>query len=491
VVDEAMRTFGAAAAERRIGLLVVLLLSSIDSRWGRALGQAQQLPPTSKSVDVIPIKDFDVQIAVIENRGIQQHEVSIIVTEWLNDSYRKSLTEFGYTVENGYAAFDSVGLRYNTAADGGAGDGATRRRLRTRHTIGQEQRDLQGGVLYTAKFTGGVVFSKYNGGGAVAEGTVKSVPENDVLYIQQLTLFDDQALADRLRASEYETLGDQVLYATAFLNAVAVPVEEEPRRSRLEGVIIGAIVVAGIAFLFLLAAVTWAYRLETKQDAYKVNGMRGGNSSKKQRLAASNEMDKTDTDTMLDETPEKMPPPMVIQDDDPHYPDSVISDSMVSGSVVSEDVSASLSQYYRSGMGSSNNSQKNQYRSSMLSDAGSVSSMESYGYSIDAGVMPLPTEVSLGGSDSGNRIGGLPIEPPGLDGGLETDEESSAQDVNLPDLNKELGHLMDINLTSMDDVSAADDNSFEFSNQDNPDDILSDVESRVDPVLEQRRKIDG
>lgn len=363
-------------------------------------------------VDLVHLIPFDVQIAVTENKGIQQHEVSNIVTTWLNDSFREKLWELGFTEANSYAAFDSVVLFNN-----------------------DDNRRLQQGELYTAKFRGGAVFSRDE------VSRIFSVPKEDVILIQQAALLNDVSLANRLRASRIESLGAVVADVNAFMNPL-IDSSGSSTRLNLEVIIIGAIVVACVAFVFLLSAVFWAYRYDrNKQEAYK------------------NYPDRTDTSTAQDESPEKalsQYPPVEIADS--NYPESVISDSVVSGSVLSEDISASLSQYYKSGMGRVSSSA---YRgSAMLSDAGSVSSMESYGYSVDAATAnPLPTEVSLKGDDDNHeRIGGLPIGPVGTPG-VDSDIEDDLDDVQIPDLDKEL-KILDIQLTpSTDGPSDADSSS--------------------------------
>lgn len=406
-----------------LGAAVVLLCSSrcVSGNHLRGRRILTEDGVTRGMVDLVHLIPFNVQIAVTMNIGIQQHEVSSIVTGWLNDSFREQLLAMGYTEANSYAAFDSVVLFNNNDDD----------------ENDRQRRNLQQGELYTAKFRGGAVFSR-------DEITrTRSVPKDDVLLMQQKTLLNDGALANRLRASRIESLGAVVADVNAFLN----PLTETSSSSgslHLESIIIGAIVVASVAFLFLLGAVYWAYRYDRqKQEAYKHAHNRS--------LSAGGVGDRTDTSTARDETtPEMLYPPVMEIADASNYPESVISDSVVSGSVVSEDISASLSQYYKAGMGRVASSS---YRgSAMLSDAGSVSSMESYGYSIDAGTaIPLPSEVSLkGGCDEGDgvndsqeRIGGLPVAP-GLDSDIDDDEV--VEDVQIPDLYKEL-KMLDIQLT--------------------------------------------
>jgi hypothetical protein len=163
----------------------------------------------------------------------------------------------------------------------------------------------------------------------------------------------------------------------------------------------------------------------------------------KEHTSKPSHQDRTDSETGADDSPEKIHPrhayPAVIGGDDmkadTNYPESVISDSLIDGSVISEDISTSLSQYYKSGMGRAGitNSDYARSNSGMLNDAGSVSSMESYGYSLDEGMStPMPSEAPY--KKDRERIGGLPVEP------------DLGDDVQIPDLDKELADL-DIKLT--------------------------------------------
>ena len=174
------------------------------------------------------------------------------------------------------------------------------------------------------------------------------------------------------------------------------------------------------------------------------------------------QIDRTDSDTDKDETPEKIRkapstsssperpnhfyPAIIGGEEEGDYPESVISDSLVSGSLISEDISTSLSQYYRAGMGRIS---KADYArgGGLLDDAGSVSSMESYGYSLDGGATAVATIKD--NCEGGERIGGLPVAPAAAYDESDT-YDNMVDDVQIPDLDKELADL-DIKLSPSDD----------------------------------------
>lgn len=445
-------------------------------------------------VDLVHLIPFDVQIAVTINMGIQTYEVLNIVTDWFNQAYNEQLAIFGYTNDNQYAEFNSVVLFDNMPQ-------------RQRYTQSNNNN------LFTAKFRGGAVFTRD------ANHTM-SIPENDVLVIQQNVLLNDSGLLLLLQQSTEATgLGQYVIDVNAYLNPSDTSdsnsnndgtTNTSSNNSGLDVVIVVAIVIAIIAFLFLLGAIIWAYRFDrANRDAYLSSNLKDqstilGSPSSTKRSSnnnnSSNLNDKTtsETETVNDpDTPERihrstiviegspnsvnnssvpnlnnsnhlmMYPTMIggggggangkdqLQlpmsdvnnrhdaEDDENYPESVISDSVVSGSAISEDISTSLSQYYRAGMGKADLYGRS---NGMLSDAGSVSSMESYGYSLDGGMsMAIPTEIPFQQQRERQRIGGLPIEPDAIattnshDGSIF--DERSMDDVQILDLDKELSNL--------------------------------------------------
>ena len=396
-------------------------------------------------VDLVHLVPFDVQIAVTVDWGIEMHEVNNLVTDWMNQAYRSKLEEFGYTEENRYAEFDSVVLFDNS---GGTGSSNSGNLLRSR-------RHLQNaaGELYTAKFRGGAVFTR-------SAVRTKSVPANDVLLIQQVTLLNDTALTVMLQESSVLGFGPSVVDVNAFLNPNKDTTEEDGGDDELELVIVVAISVACVAFVFLLGAIVWAYLYDrSHREAFRTEKVTG----QQQRASSNNNIDRTDSDTANDDTPEKASRPVVDADhsypaviggdaSQHDYPDSVISDSLVSGSLVSEDISTSLSQYYRAGMGRIAKADYGRSAScGLLDDAGSVSSMESYGYSLDGGAtatVVMPDAIVVGGDTTDvERIGGLPVAPDGAAGGGADVDDYDMEDVQIPDLDKELANL-DIKLSS-------------------------------------------
>lgn len=411
-------------------------LRTLADKQGDELSQAEEDTSVSAAqtnsrglVDLIHLVPFDVQIAVTVDNGIETHEVANIVTTWMNDAFAAQLTAFGYTEEFRYAEFDTVVLFNND-------EPSNRRRRRLQ----------SGGELFTARFRGGAVFSR-------DETRNKSIPENDVLLIQQATLLNDTSLAERLQSSSALGLGSAVVDVNAFLNPVSSTASTSgtdatnTQGSGLAIVIVVAIGVACVAFLFLLGAVIWAYRFDSSnREAYLVKErslVHGGGGG------GAGSPDRTDSDTAYDnDSPERIRavhversthayPTMIGGDDgDNGYPESVISDSIVSGSVMSEDISTSLSQYYRAGMGKTSGSSDYGRGGGLLSDAGSVSSMESYGYSLDGGMSAVvPTDGPY--KKERERIGGLPVEPDDMADNYETNME----DVQIPDLDQELANL--------------------------------------------------
>jgi hypothetical protein len=445
-------------------------------------GATEDADKTDKGVDLVHLIPFEVQVAVTSNMGIQTYEVSNIVTAWLNDAYVEQLALFGYSEENHYAEFNSVVLFNNE-----------KNSTRTRKTQG-------GGALFIAQFRGGVVFSRD------LVNRTKSVPENDVLVIQQTALSNDTGLLTLLQqATDATGLGNAVVDVNAFLDPNPSSVNntnESSEKSDLDVVIIVAILVACVAFLFLLGAIIWAYRFDRiHRDAFLVkNHARSRPSTHSTGPMIQDKTSETDTDRdnesperiravverssgSLPTSPDPIYPAMIGGDnaEDNDYPESVISDSVGPGSAISEDISTSLSQYYRAGMGKADYGRS----TGLLSDAGSVSSMESYGYSLDGGMSMIPTEIPY--QRERQRIGGLPIEPDHLVIG-DSSCHDSMDDVQIPDLDKELSNL-DIKL--LPNENHADGET--YSQQDLEDYQMQDLEemgklgSSIPPLVSKSR----
>lgn len=58
-------------------------------------------------IKLIDLTDFDVQIGVTENQGIQIFEVTEIVTRWMNTVFGQCLADGGWAVSE-YAQFDTI-----------------------------------------------------------------------------------------------------------------------------------------------------------------------------------------------------------------------------------------------------------------------------------------------------------------------------------------------------------------------------------------------
>ena len=151
-------------------------------------------------------------------------------------------------------------------------------------------------------------------------------------------------------------LGSTVVDVRAYINT------ETPSatgNNKLDVVIIVAISIAGLALLLLAFALHMAWRNNRARAAH----YRAGNKAAGTAEASGS----YDPATPVRNIPS--PPPSEIGAS-PAYPESVIS----------EDISTSLTAYYKSGvLGALQDKQQASY----LNDAASVSSMESYGYSLD------------------------------------------------------------------------------------------------------------
>ena len=56
---------------------------------------------------LVDLTDFDVQIGVTKDNGIQIFEVTDIVTRWMNDAFGDCLANGGWAVDT-YAQFDTI-----------------------------------------------------------------------------------------------------------------------------------------------------------------------------------------------------------------------------------------------------------------------------------------------------------------------------------------------------------------------------------------------
>lgn len=78
-------------------------------------------------IELVDLTDFDVQIGVTENQGIQIFEVTEIVTRFMQSTFGRCIRDKGWSAE-GYAQFDTIILLQRSdrrrLQDGGEGDTA-------------------------------------------------------------------------------------------------------------------------------------------------------------------------------------------------------------------------------------------------------------------------------------------------------------------------------------------------------------------------------
>jgi hypothetical protein len=301
--------------------------------------------------DLVTLWDFDVQIVLKEDLGVKIFEITDLVTEWMNESFMRQLASIGMSSDEGYSYFNTVILLERT-----------QRLLQ----VAEFERGLEGtvGDLYTALYKGGALFSR--------NSTQIPVPLNSVLEIQSNTLKDESSLLDALQKSDAVGLGGNVIdLRTSLSNNDATTAAASSNSGSLQVVIVIAIIVACVAFFFLIFAILWAWRYDKRnRNAYLVTN------NKKNAPVGEQSPSSPHTATTSVPTPTAEYPTEIVGGAS-YYPESVIS----------EDISTALSQYYKSGLAA----QHQRNNSGMLNDAASISSMESYGYSLDGYAPSLAT----------------------------------------------------------------------------------------------------
>jgi hypothetical protein len=365
--------------------------------------------------DLVRLIPFDVQIAMTGGaeslQGVNIYALNDIVTDWMTDSFETKSMNQGLLSNT--TSFDSIALEFRIP-------GTRRRALQ-----GMEGDEEVGAVpttiaLYTASFDG---VSLWERRGALSTPMDPELVE----LIQRATFLEGKQLLALLQSADpYTGLGELVVDVRAFITPDRTDQTTVPSSgsdNNLEIIIIIAIVVACLAFGLLMFAVVWAWRTDqTKRDAYKV----GGNSIQRPPDGTGSESDydrdqssppqnknnhnntnhnninnnPNNTLTSLNKHEQSMHPPSEIAPQS--YPESVIS----------EDISTSLTAYYRSGMAGYSMPK----RAGELNDAASMSSMDSYGYSLD-GYAP-----SLSG---GPTQMGYPVGP--LNGTIKDPEAEDAE----------------------------------------------------------------
>jgi hypothetical protein len=241
------------------------------------------------------------------------------------------------------------------------------------------------------------------------QGTTPINPER-VELIQRATLLEDNRLLTLLQAAdEAAGLGYYVLNARATIPNVIPNTQNQNTQNNtddnagddnLEIIIIIAIVVACLAFLLLMFAVLWAWKTDRqKHQAYGVNNVAKGSLRPPDNGTGSTSDDlHYDPNTHQPKLSSSLPNHHQHQHQHQHLPPSEIQPQEYPESVISEDISQSLTAYYKSGMAGYNVPKRE------LNDAASMSSMDSYGYSLD-GYAP---SLSGGPTQMGYPVGNNP-----------------------------------------------------------------------------------
>eukprot|EP00526_Cylindrotheca_closterium_P010152 CAMPEP_0113618516 /NCGR_PEP_ID=MMETSP0017_2-20120614/9377_1 /TAXON_ID=2856 /ORGANISM="Cylindrotheca closterium" /LENGTH=403 /DNA_ID=CAMNT_0000528027 /DNA_START=337 /DNA_END=1548 /DNA_ORIENTATION=+ /assembly_acc=CAM_ASM_000147 len=385
--------------------MAAMLWALAECRIGNDAMQVVRELQGNAERQVVYLLQFDIRLALDgAPEDVNIYTLRQIVTSWLDDSY-KAKSENDSLLSSG-ATFDYVAL-----------DFVTRRQL---------QESIQPTNFYKAVFRG---FTVWN----LESADTEAVNSDFVELIQKATLLEDKRLLDLLRqAGDGVGLGSSVLdvrseLSTATDAGAGDGADDSATDETLEIIIMIAIIVACLAFCLLMFAVIWAWRSDrAKREAYKASRreQRDNNMEKTGRPAAHAQ---TPPPKQQQQPPMGMAPPAAAAPTAPpasaraappqeipghsNYPDSVISDSVITDSVVSN---GGLDSSY-TGTGYSMPHQappaatapSAKFEPRELNDAASMSSMDSYGYSLDGYAS------SLGGPPKfpGGALGGMPSEP--------------------------------------------------------------------------------
>jgi hypothetical protein len=403
----------------------------------------------STRTDLVGLIPFDVQIALSFEDNSDLESINIvaltdIITDWMSESFQvKSTSELLEEQE------DKGNGTVTTTLNKVALEVANQRVQTT--TVASSQ-PL---ALLTANFQGVSLWDR----------TESSSPMNPELVelMQRATFLEDNALLEMLMTADIADTGfpsqDSVIDVRAYItpqgggdsensntDTTVTPPSDENKN--LEIIIIIAIVVACLAFGLLIFAVVWAWNSDhRKANATHVRNSSKASSSRKSTpvtpkgnsnnkasasssangkktglLGRSKELNNKDLDMPEQQPQSSTNNPMEGNELDIKVtgrpttnpssgvgPISKMADTKTgtsnipySESVVVEDISSSLTAYYKSGIyGNNGNGNKPGTSKNDFNDAASLSSMDSYGYSLD-GYAP-----SMGPTQGGYPIGPL------------------------------------------------------------------------------------
>lgn len=343
--------------------------------WVRPALQRKLDTAVAGRVFLVDLHDFDVQIVLTQNLAVN-YGVLDVVTEWMSNSFENQLTTGNYI--DGYSSFDGIVVD-------------DRNKSRSLQSSAQSGTANDVGGLFTAQFTAAALFTRY--------ANQIDIPVKILLDMQTKTLKNETALLRYLKNSDADGLGAQVVDARAFISAtdsISNSNGSASSNSSLDLVIIIAVTVACAAFVFLLFAILWAWRYDRQnRDAYLVKqnpdrtGSDSDDSAEKKAAQAK-------------EPPVDMYPSVI----GVNSTRSICAESVLSDDIPQNVINTSLPQYYQAGISKDDYTYEGNsttfsvdyaanYRAQ--NDAVSVSSMESYGYSLDgySTATPLPKKLAV------------------------------------------------------------------------------------------------
>eukprot|EP00535_Pseudo-nitzschia_heimii_P005169 CAMPEP_0197174642 /NCGR_PEP_ID=MMETSP1423-20130617/1067_1 /TAXON_ID=476441 /ORGANISM="Pseudo-nitzschia heimii, Strain UNC1101" /LENGTH=482 /DNA_ID=CAMNT_0042623585 /DNA_START=324 /DNA_END=1772 /DNA_ORIENTATION=+ len=406
--------------------------------------------------DLIRLIPFEVQMAMEDATSVEDSKVitetlygegnllTDAITDWMTDSF-DTKTIADQSMINNFTSFDSIGLELvDDSTSKGSIDG---------QELTLIQLNFEGITLWERRGTGtppveAEVVELIQRATFLDDRSLKAALEttiNNLLFdlgvdsvdgVQPITIVDVRAyITPPGSISNQDSNGGQG-GASAGDGSTSNP------NRNLEIIIIVAIVVACLAFALLIFAVVWAWRSDRKDRDDKPSSStsrtqrKRSNDSKSTKPRSVRNMNqdmeavhtaprpasekRLGKGTVSQQAPEEAASsvdpgssydlpnnpsdgsyPRVIGNTNPNGTDDSAAD-YPDDSVISEDVSSSLSAYYKSGMAYSGSKAGSGGRPpNNFNDAASMSSMDSYGYSLD-GYAP-----SLGPAQGGYPVGPL------------------------------------------------------------------------------------
>lgn len=347
---------------------------------------------------IVYLLPFDIKIALQADKDpndIDMKALTSIVTSWMEDSFKAksaSASVIGVGASFGYLVLEV----------------ANRRQLQTGDASP---------TFYKVVFQG---LSLWN----LESSDTEPVEPLIVELIQRETLVQDNILLEMIREADSSTgLGTAVLDLRADIatgsNGGGSTNGDDGSDETLQIIIMIAIIVACLAFCLLVFAVVWAWRTDiSKREAYKTARNQPNeveNVAPKKTVTKSPEKPKSPPRPKSAPAPApkpvvKPPPPQEIPSQS-NYPDSVISDSVAPDSVISNDVDNSYAGYSVPHQQQASVTPSAKFEPRELNDNASMSSMDSYGYSLDGYASSLgPAQTKFPGGalnmpSSGSALG--------------------------------------------------------------------------------------